>query len=204
MTAARAIAFDWGGVFTVGTFDGRSTGRLAEKYGLNVDVVRQQYFALIHHLEVGSWRLPEFWTVFAEKIGLEGVPYADFEALYIGSVHENAPMYAFLPRIPNDFRVGLLSNNYPVVADHLDADPRWARFDAKVFSNRIGVKKPDPKAFEALSRALEIPPSQTVFVDDVQENLDAATRLGFATILYGAHDHERFLREIQAWIDQSP
>jgi putative hydrolase of the HAD superfamily len=198
----RAIAFDWGGVFTVGTFDGRSTGRLAEKYGLNVDTVREHYFALIHHLETGDWTLPAFWTVFSERIGLESVPYGDFEALYIGSVLENAPMYAFLPTIPHDFKVGLLSNNYPVVADHLDADPRWARFDTKVFSNRIGVKKPDPKAFQALTSALEIAPSGTVFVDDVQENLDAATRLGFSTILYDAHDHERFLLELQAWMDQ--
>ncbi len=198
--SSRAIAFDWGGVFTVGTFDGRSTGRLAEQYGLNVETVRQRYFALIHHLEVGSWTLPEFWTVFSKAIGLGGVPYADFERLYINSVHENAPMYAFLPTIPRRFTVGLLSNNYPVVADHLDADPRWARFDAKVFSNRIHVKKPDPKAFEALSLALEVPASRTVFVDDVQENLDAASKLGFSTILYSAHEHERFLSEIQTWI----
>jgi putative hydrolase of the HAD superfamily len=140
--------------------------------------------------------------VFSKEIGLESVPYGDFETLYIGSVLENAPMYAFLPTIPQDFKVGLLSNNYPVVADHLDADPRWARFDTKVFSNRIGVKKPDPKAFEALTSALEIAPSGTVFVDDVQENLDAASRLGFSTILYDAHDHERFLLELQAWMDQ--
>lgn len=200
----RAIAFDWGGVFTVGTFDGRSTGRLAEKYGLNVENVRRHYFALIHHLEIGEWTLPAFWTVFSKEIGLEGVPYDDFEALYLGSVLENAPMYAFLPTIPRDFTVGLLSNNYPVVADHLERDPRWARFDAKVFSNRIGVKKPDPKAFEALTLALEVPPSGTVFVDDVQENLDAAGKLGFSTILYDARDHEGFLREIQAWIDANP
>jgi putative hydrolase of the HAD superfamily len=198
----RAIAFDWGGVFTVGTFDGRSTGRLAEKYGLNVDLVRQHYFALIHHLETGEWTLPAFWTVFSERIGLVGVSYADFEMLYIGSILENAPMYAFLPTIPRGFRVGLLSNNYPVVSDHLDADPRWARFDAKVFSNRIGVKKPDPKAFGALTLALEVPPSQTVFVDDVQENLDTASNLGFSTILYDARDHERFLLELLAWSEQ--
>lgn len=199
----RAIAFDWGGVFTVGTFDGRSTGRLAEKYGLSVDVVRQHYFALIHHLEIGEWTLPAFWTVFSERIGLVGVSYADFEMLYIGSILENAPMYAFLPSIPQDFTVGLLSNNYPVVSDHLDADPRWARFDAKVFSNRIGVKKPDSRAFEALTLALGVAPSGTVFVDDVQENLDAASRLGFSTILYDAHDHERFVLELQTWMNSN-
>jgi putative hydrolase of the HAD superfamily len=206
MTATRitrAIAFDWGGVFTVGTFDGRSTGRLAERYGLDVNVVRQHYFALVHQLELGSWSLPQFWTEFSGRIGLSTVPYEDFEALYVGSVLENERMYSFLPGIPRRFRVGLLSNNYPVIADHLDADPRWARFDARVFSNRIGVKKPDPQAFQALSDALGVAPSGTIFIDDVQENLDAAAALGFQTILYATNEHPRFLSELEAWMRQS-
>ena len=196
----RAIAFDWGGVFTVGTFDGRSTARLAERYGLDVVNVRQHYFALVHHLELGRWSLSQFWTEFSARIGIPDVPYADFEALYVGSVYRNQPMYDFFPSIPHEYRVGLLSNNYPVIADHLEADPGWARFDVKVFSNRIGVKKPDARAFEALSVALEVAPSGTVFIDDVQENLDAAAALGFQTILYAADEHPRFLRELEDWM----
>lgn len=200
--STRAIAFDWGGVFTVGTFDGRSTGRLAERYGLDVDEVRRHYFALVHHLELGEWSLPQFWTEFSRLIGIADVPYADFEALYLGSVYRNQPMYDFFPSIPPEFRVGLLSNNYPVIADHLERDPGWARFDVLVFSNRIGVKKPDERAFAALTHALEVPPIRTVFIDDVQENLDAAAALGFGTILYGADQHERFLRELEDWMQR--
>lgn len=200
----RAIAFDWGGVFTVGTFDGRSTARLAEKYHLDVNTVREHYFALVHKLELGHWTLEEFWKAFRQRIGLPDVDYPDFESLYVGSILENDAMYAFLPTIPQAFRVGLLSNNYPTICDKLEADARWQRFDRMVFSNRIGVKKPDPKSFEALVKSLELPAAQTIFVDDVQENLDAAAHMGFATILYDATQHERFLGEIHAWMHQSP
>jgi HAD superfamily hydrolase (TIGR01509 family) len=195
----RAIAFDWGGVFTVGTFDGRSTQRLADKYGLDVAQVRKHYFELVHKLELGTWTLAEFWSEFGSRIGLTHVPYADFESLYVGSILENDPMYAFLPTISNEFRVGLLSNNYPTICDILERDPRWQRFDRMVFSNKIGVKKPDLKSFEALLAALELPGDRVVFVDDVKENLKAAAKLGIAGIHYDAHEHARFLADLEAW-----
>lgn len=197
--STRAIAFDWGGVFTVGTFDGRSTQRLADKYSLDVIEVRKHYFELVHKLELGIWTLAEFWSEFGSRIGLSNVPYADFEELYVGSILENDPMYAFLPTISSEFRVGLLSNNYPTICDILEHDPRWKRFDRMVFSNKIGVKKPDPASFEALLAALELSGDRVVFVDDVRENLEAAAKLGIAGILYDAHEHARFLSDLEAW-----
>ena len=199
LAPTRAIAFDWGGVYTVGTFDGRSTGRLAEKYSLDVVEVRKHYFELVHKLELGTWKLQEFWSEFGSRIGLSNVPYADFESLYVGSILENDAMYAFLPTISSEFRVGLLSNNYPTICDVLEHDPRWKRFDRMVFSNKIGMKKPDPASFEALLASLELPGDRVVFVDDVSENLEAAAKLGIAGILYDAHEHARFLSDLEAW-----
>ncbi len=198
----RAIAFDWGGVFTIGTFDGRSTARLSEKYNLDVLAVRQHYFEIIRHIEVGEWSLEKFWQELSARIGLTSVAYQDFEDLYLASVLRNEAMYSFLPSIPKHFQVGLLSNNYPVVADMLDHDPSWARFNTKVFSNRIGVKKPDARAFEILSAALAVPAAQTVFVDDVEENVLAARNLGFSTIRYDAAEHQRFLTELKDWMNE--
>jgi putative hydrolase of the HAD superfamily len=197
--APRHLAFDWGGVFTVGTFDGRSTARLAAAHGLDVTEVRRHYFDLVHHLEVGEWTLPAFWQEFARRIGLPGVPYEDFEALYVGSVAHNEPMYALLARLPHDVRVGLLSNNYPVVSDRLRADPRFARFDALVFSNEIGHKKPHPESFDALAAAMGVARGQVAFVDDVQENIDAARAAGFHGLLYHHERHADFERDLARW-----
>lgn len=197
---AKAVAFDWGGVFTIGTFDGRSTARLAEAHGLDVEEVRLHYFDLVHHLEVGAWTLPAFWTEFGGRIGLGHVPYAEFEALYTGSITRNEPMYALLAALPRDVRVGLLSNNYPVVSDVLRATPDFARFDALVFSNEIGRKKPAPEAFAALADALGVAPGTCAFVDDVQENIDAAERAGFHGLLYHHERHADFEAALAAWL----
>lgn len=197
---ARHVAFDWGGVFTLGTFDGRSTARLAEHYGLDVTEVRRHYFALVHFLEVGEWTLPAFWTEFGRRLGLAEVPYADFRDVYLGSVARNEPMYDLLAGLPRRVRVGLLSNNYPVVCDLLREDPAFGRFDALVFSNEIGHKKPAREAFAALAESLSVPPETCAFVDDVQENIEAAEDFGFRGLLYDHARHADFVRALSEWL----
>lgn len=195
----RAITFDWGGVFTVGTFDGNATQRMSDAYGIDVETVRRSYFDHVRQLEVGAWTLEHFWDVLQAETGMQA-PYSEFETLYLGSIRENAAMYEFFPSLPAEYKVGLLSNNYPVVYEKLQADPRWSRFDAMVFSNLIGLKKPDPASFHALSAAVGVDPKDSIFVDDVEENLVAARALGFSTILYSAHEHDRFLSELNTWM----
>ncbi|MDL2344659.1 HAD family phosphatase [Deinococcus sp. MIMF12] len=197
--ADRHVAFDWGGVFTLGTFDGRSTARLAERGGVPVERVRESYFRHVHELEVGAWTLPQFWDVLAAETGLT-LPYPEFEALYLGSIHDNPAMYTTLARLPAGVRAGLLSNNYPVVSDHLRRDPRFARFGALVFSNELRQKKPHPAAFAALAGAMGVPPSQTAFVDDVEENVAAARAAGFHGLLYHHDRHAEFERELEMWL----
>ncbi len=203
LSTGRHLAFDWGGVFTIGTFDGRSTARLSERLGLDVEAVRTSYFRHVRQLEVGVWSLPQFWEVLAHETGAAADPafgYAEFEALYLGSILPNAPMYALLSRLPAGVRVGLLSNNYPVVSEHLRRDPAFARLHNPVFSNEIGVKKPDPASFAALQTAMGMAASQVAFVDDVQENILAAQQLGFHGLIYDHTQHADFERRLAAWL----
>ncbi len=202
--AGRHVAFDWGGVFTVGTFDGRSTARLAERLGLPVQAVREPYFRHVRQLEIGAWTLPQFWAVLAEESGAASrnpeFGYADFEALYLGSIHRNELMYRLLAALPDTVRVGLLSNNYPVVSDHLRLDGAFARLHRPVFSNELGVKKPDPAAFTALEAAMDVPASRVAFVDDVQENIVAAEQAGFHGLIYDHARHEEFETRLASWL----
>ena len=196
---SRHVAFDWGGVFTIGTFDGRSTQNLADRSGVPVEKVRESYFRHVRQLEVGAWTLPQFWDTLQQETGA-ALAYADFEALYLGSIVDNAAMYTTLAALPPGVRVGLLSNNYPVVSDHLRRDPRFGRFDRLVFSNEIGHKKPATEAFARLEAAMDLPAARVAFVDDVQENIDAAGAYGFHGILYHHEAHETFERELREWL----
>ncbi|WP_231443930.1 HAD family hydrolase [Brevibacterium zhoupengii] len=53
-----------------------------------------------------------------------------------------------------------------------------------VVSGREKLVKPDPEIFRLLSRRFDLVPEQTVFVDDLPANIDAANQLGFVGLLF--------------------
>ena len=53
-----------------------------------------------------------------------------------------------------------------------------------VVSGDMGVRKPDRAIFEHLLSRLGTSPSEVMFVDDQQKNLDSAAVLGFETVLF--------------------
>lgn len=57
-------------------------------------------------------------------------------------------------------------------------------FDGVVVSGLVGIAKPDRKIYEHLLRTYGIDPHAAVYIDDVQENVDAAAALGFAGIRF--------------------
>jgi putative hydrolase of the HAD superfamily len=173
-----AIAFDWGGVFTEGTFDSRAVRNLASACRASVEQVSASYFPLMTQVEAGSMGLAEFHQEFVVRSGLV-IEAQTFRETFLGSVRERAEMYGLVARIPAHYTVGMLSNNAPELCHAVRGDPRLRRIEHFVFSNEIGVRKPDLAAFAALSAALGVPPEQTVFIDDNTDNIDAALGLGF-------------------------
>jgi putative hydrolase of the HAD superfamily len=76
-----------------------------------------------------------------------------------------------------------LSNMPAPYADYLERKHAVvARFRDGVFSGRVGVIKPDRAIFELATARFGIAGEPTVFIDDVQRNLDAAREHGWRTI----------------------
>ncbi|TPX03479.1 HAD-IA family hydrolase, partial [Schumannella luteola] len=85
-------------------------------------------------------------------------------------------------------RVSLLTNNGPLVDEHL---ARLAPEIAPLFgdhlrtSSRYGARKPDPRVFERVLEHYATDPRDTFFVDDLPENVASAASLGITTYRYG-------------------
>ncbi len=47
----------------------------------------------------------------------------------------------------------------------------------------MGIRKPHPDIYELLCDRLKIPPEHILFVDDIEENVVAAQKLGFQALL---------------------
>jgi 2-haloacid dehalogenase len=73
------------------------------------------------------------------------------------------------------------AETYPL---RLERFPFLSWFDGTVVSGWEGVAKPDPAIFRRLLARFGLTPGTTLMIDDRQENLDAAGRLGIQTVLF--------------------
>ena len=64
---------------------------------------------------------------------------------------------------------------------HAGLDPSW--FTALLSSSILGVSKPALHAYLAAAAALDVPPSNCAFVDDLVVNVEAACAVGMRGIL---------------------
>jgi putative hydrolase of the HAD superfamily len=83
-------------------------------------------------------------------------------------------MKNLLQEFHHKYKLGILSNTTNFESNILS---KWGideLFAAKVFSWEVGSLKPDAKNFEIISSKLYVKPSECLFVDDSQVNVDAS------------------------------
>jgi len=73
----------------------------------------------------------------------------------------------------------------------------WDVFQGRVISCRLQLCKPEAGIYEHLLQTYGLEPGKTLFIDDVQKNLDAAAKLGIRTLRFeDAAQCERELRKL--------
>ena len=78
---------------------------------------------------------------------------------------------------------------YPIAKERYDFLD-W--FDGEVISGRIGIVKPKPGIYHYLLEFFGLHPEETLFIDDREDNVASARKLGIHGILF---HHPRQLRE---------
>jgi glucose-1-phosphatase len=97
----------------------------------------------------------------------------------------------------NNITLAILSNTVEAHALYLTKMGIYEGFDKIIFSHRVNLHKPDPKIFKHTLNELQVKPEEAFFVDDLQENVDAANALGMHGILFtNAKDLEKELKEL--------
>ena len=82
-------------------------------------------------------------------------------------------------------RFFVLSNMHAASIAYLEEHYNiWDMFEGVVISSRIQMVKPETRIYEYLLREYEINPAETVFIDDMSENLAAASTAGIQTIRF--------------------
>jgi putative hydrolase of the HAD superfamily len=113
------------------------------------------------------------------------------------------PMEASLELVNGLVKQGIpvygLSNMSSSTFAHLqDRHAIWDVFRGIVISGHIKLVKPDRRIFEHISRTYGLVPAHTAFIDDLQPNVEAASRCGFRGIQFESAEQCR--GELGAWL----
>lgn len=121
----------------------------------------------------------------ADVAGLLGTEFPDVPALNEADLDSwtevDETMVSLVHELADEGRtLGLLSNIISDLVPRFEArhGDLMARFDARTYSCRIGVAKPDRRAYQICAAQLGVEPSDVLFFDDAERNVAAARRSG--------------------------
>ena len=90
-------------------------------------------------------------------------------------------MIALVAQLRKMYKVVALSNTVDIHARYNEERGLFRHFDQVYISHKIGVIKPDPRAFQFVIDDLHVLPSECLFIDDKEENIVAARTFGMQT-----------------------
>ncbi|MBY0357591.1 MAG: HAD family phosphatase [Candidatus Obscuribacterales bacterium] len=145
--------------------------------------------------------LDAYWRLVAQELGL-AISQEQIEQL----VHLDNLSWSKPNEIMTDWVVkikgqgcstAILSNMPLAIRQYLQKHCSWLpAFDHSTYSCDIGCIKPDSQIYEHALAGLGLEPEQVLFLDDRQENIEAARSLGMHSILFV--DAKKTAPEIEA------
>ena len=97
-------------------------------------------------------------------------------------------VHSVLGRLRGRFQLGVISNAPPSLPEGLEYLELATYFDTIVVSALVGVQKPTAAIFQIALDRLGVAAAESFFVDDIEENVTAATALGMAAALIDRDD----------------
>jgi epoxide hydrolase-like predicted phosphatase len=126
-------------------------------------------------------------------------PAAEYERIrtdfFAGDVLDHT-ILNFLRSIKPKYKVGLISNAWSGLRSYIEREKFDDVFDHMTISAEVGAMKPSAKIYEFALEQLQVQANEAVFVDDVQENIEACEKLGMRGIHF--KDPESALEQLKA------
>lgn len=192
MKNIKAIIFDFGGVIL--NIDYNKTANAFRELGIkNFDEMYSQKNVnpLFHDLEEGKLSEDEFYDAFRKSTHLELTDQqikSAWNALLLGYREEALHT---LKAIKQKYKLYLLSNTN--IIHHTAFNKIYQNqirhgsindyFNKAYYSHEIGYRKPGKEAYEYVLKENNLLPSETLFIDDSKQNIEAAKALGMQTVL---------------------
>jgi epoxide hydrolase-like predicted phosphatase len=183
----RAIIFDMGGVIIL-TCDNSPRIALAEQLGTTVGKLSSLVFSSESAIrcEEGEINKNEHWNNILKLLGKNPVddvtPYD--EAFWAGDCIDNDLM-EIIYSLKKKYKIGFLSNAFKGAREFVDNHFHFLdTFDLTIFSYEVKLRKPDTRIYQLVCEKLDVYPEETIFIDDMEVNVEGARKTGLKAIQY--------------------
>ncbi len=140
--------------------------------------------SVIDRIEDGTLDGQGIYRLFQEELEYEG-SFAAFRTLWCDHFTLDRGSHALLKRVGRRVPTYLLSNTNALHFDFIReryAFPHQVR--GAILSHEVGLRKPDPAIYRAALKLSKTRAEETVFVDDLAENVAAAAEAGLVAIRF--------------------
>jgi putative hydrolase of the HAD superfamily len=183
-----ALFFDVGGVVLSNAWDREERSRAIQQFGLDAEEFDSRHELVVHAWEMGQITLDEYLrrTVFYRS---RSFTRDEFESFLFGQSQEKPETMAVARRYAATRRwlMATLNNESLELNEFRIKKFRLREVFSIFFSScYLGVRKPDEKIYRLALGITQRSPSETVFIDDRDINLEAAARLGTHVIHFSS------------------
>ena len=179
------IIFDLGGVM-VWTRWSRLTEPLAELTGTTSEEVLERIRtgnAYYPHMR-GELDFPGFHKKLTDDLGV-ALTTDELLGLWNGILEPNEAMNPIVKQLKGRYRLVIGSNtDDPHLQRSNEIQPTTLDFDDVLVSYELGVCKPDPEFFRRGLAKLGVEPEECLFIDDLEDNVEAARSLGITGLRF--------------------
>ena len=193
----KAIIFDYGNVIHKWDNDIflKEFVRLSGKdYDYIVDIMFKH--GLHDKLETGEISEITFFKKIKDGLNLK-ISQNEFFKLFNNKLfQEIRTTINLIKELKKNYKVALLSNINKIDFDYtIKKSEVFPLFDAITLSFEIGHKKPEKEIYLDALKKLNLKPDECVFIDDIKEYSDAASKLGIHGIHYTSY--ENLIKELK-------
>lgn len=180
-----AVLFDWGGVFNPQHESLAGYHAVAQRYGHTPERLYDVLYSgdEWRTARIGGMTSEAYWRTMQAKLGVNGTLDTFLADLFAGNTID-PELIVIAEQVHVRYRTGLLSNALDDLEQQLADACVDHLFDVVINSARVGVAKPDPRAFELALEALATPAEEVLFIDDKWRNVVAARAMRIPTIHY--------------------
>jgi putative hydrolase of the HAD superfamily len=154
------------------------------------------HFEIVEFFDKGEITSQDFHARVIQKLKAH-IDYDTFFSIYNDVFSLNLPVLQIMKRLKRNYKLVVLSNTDTMRFGFIKKKfPEILIFDEYVLSFEVGYMKPHTQIYKEALKKAGFPAKECVFIDDRDENIEAAAKLGINGIHMGPQtDLEAILKE---------